>query len=169
MECLKKALKIANQCMDQSLQVQLFTEILNRYICFYERENDAVGCLKFCLFFVVVLFLFLLFVFWFYVFVLFCCLCFCFDRTAVLWRVRERKVKACSSGPQVRIVSGLGCCWELSLLTGCACSFQISKRCTWSLSKRLKKTWDRVSVTETVTVRHIDVSLFENSKQQQHS
>jgi len=43
MECLKKALKIANQCMDSSLQVQLFIEILNRYICFYERENDAVG------------------------------------------------------------------------------------------------------------------------------
>jgi len=42
MECLKKALKIANQCMDPSLQVQLFIEILNRYICFYERENDAV-------------------------------------------------------------------------------------------------------------------------------
>lgn len=42
MECLKKALKIANQCMDPSLQVQLFIEILNRYVCFYERENDAV-------------------------------------------------------------------------------------------------------------------------------
>lgn len=46
MECLKKALKIANQCMDPSLQVQLFIEILNRYVCFYERENDAVGFRK---------------------------------------------------------------------------------------------------------------------------
>lgn len=46
MECLKKALKIANQCMDPSLQVQLFIEILNRYVCFYERENDAVGYLQ---------------------------------------------------------------------------------------------------------------------------
>uniref|UniRef100_A0A8C5QYK4 Vacuolar protein sorting-associated protein 35 n=1 Tax=Leptobrachium leishanense TaxID=445787 RepID=A0A8C5QYK4_9ANUR len=42
MECLKKALKIANQCMDPSLQVQLFIEILNRYIYFYEKENDVV-------------------------------------------------------------------------------------------------------------------------------
>ncbi|XP_039208401.1 vacuolar protein sorting-associated protein 35 isoform X2 [Crotalus tigris] len=42
MECLKKALKIANQCMDPSLQVQLFIEILNRYIYFYEKENEAV-------------------------------------------------------------------------------------------------------------------------------
>lgn len=48
MECLKKALKIANQCMDPSLQVQLFIEILNRYVCFYERENDAVGYLQTC-------------------------------------------------------------------------------------------------------------------------
>lgn len=46
MECLKKALKIANQCMDPSLQVQLFIEILNRYVCFYERENDAVRFFK---------------------------------------------------------------------------------------------------------------------------
>ena len=45
MECLKKALKIANQCMDPSLQVQLFIEILNRYIYFYEKENDA-GTIK---------------------------------------------------------------------------------------------------------------------------
>ncbi|ELR54309.1 Vacuolar protein sorting-associated protein 35 [Bos mutus] len=42
MECLKKALKIANQCMDPSLQVQLFIEILNRCIYFYEKENDVV-------------------------------------------------------------------------------------------------------------------------------
>jgi vacuolar protein sorting-associated protein 35 len=52
MECLKKALKIANQCMDPSLQVQLFIEILNRYIYFYEKENDAVSeiALSFCRF-----------------------------------------------------------------------------------------------------------------------
>ncbi|XP_029109620.1 vacuolar protein sorting-associated protein 35-like isoform X4 [Scleropages formosus] len=42
MECLKKALKIANQCMDSSLQVQLFIEILNRYIYFHEKQNQAV-------------------------------------------------------------------------------------------------------------------------------
>ncbi|XP_023678494.2 vacuolar protein sorting-associated protein 35-like [Paramormyrops kingsleyae] len=42
MECLKKALKIANQCMDSSLQVQLFIEILNRYIYFHEKQNEAV-------------------------------------------------------------------------------------------------------------------------------
>uniref|UniRef100_UPI00358FEED2 vacuolar protein sorting-associated protein 35 n=1 Tax=Myxine glutinosa TaxID=7769 RepID=UPI00358FEED2 len=43
MDCLKKAVKIANQCMDASLQVQLFIEILNRYVFFYEKGNDAVS------------------------------------------------------------------------------------------------------------------------------
>ncbi|XP_030831126.1 vacuolar protein sorting-associated protein 35 [Strongylocentrotus purpuratus] len=41
-ECLKKALRIANQCMDPTVQVQLFVEILNRYIYFYERGNDQI-------------------------------------------------------------------------------------------------------------------------------
>ncbi|XP_035680278.1 vacuolar protein sorting-associated protein 35-like isoform X2 [Branchiostoma floridae] len=43
MECLKKGLRIANQCMDKSVQVQLFIEILNRYIFFYEKGNEAVN------------------------------------------------------------------------------------------------------------------------------
>jgi vacuolar protein sorting-associated protein 35 len=43
MECLKKSLRIANQCMDSSVQVQLFVEILNHYIYFYEKGNDQVS------------------------------------------------------------------------------------------------------------------------------
>lgn len=39
-ECLKKGLRIANQCMDLSVQVQLFVELLNHYIYFYEKENN---------------------------------------------------------------------------------------------------------------------------------
>ena len=47
MECLKKSLRIANQCMDPTVQVQLFVEILNRYLYYYEKGNDAVSvCLK---------------------------------------------------------------------------------------------------------------------------
>ena len=42
-DCLKKGLRIANQCMDISVQVQLFVEILNHYIFFYEKGNDQVG------------------------------------------------------------------------------------------------------------------------------
>lgn len=42
MECLKKALRIANQCMDSTLQVQLFVEILNRYLVYYESGCEMV-------------------------------------------------------------------------------------------------------------------------------
>ena len=43
MECLKKGLRIANQCMDNCVQVQLFVEILNHYIHFYEKANPQVS------------------------------------------------------------------------------------------------------------------------------
>lgn len=42
LECLKKGLRIANQCMDPSVQVQLFVELLNHYIHFYEKGNEQV-------------------------------------------------------------------------------------------------------------------------------
>jgi vacuolar protein sorting-associated protein 35 len=42
-ECLKKALKIASQCMDKTVQAQLFVEILNSYIYFYEKNNEHVS------------------------------------------------------------------------------------------------------------------------------
>ncbi|XP_046842547.1 vacuolar protein sorting-associated protein 35-like [Xenia sp. Carnegie-2017] len=42
MECLKKALRIANQCMDTTLQVQLFVEILNRYLVYYENGCETI-------------------------------------------------------------------------------------------------------------------------------
>ncbi|XP_071813758.1 vacuolar protein sorting-associated protein 35-like [Apostichopus japonicus] len=41
-ECLKKALRIAKQCMDPTVQVQLFVEILNRYLYFFEKGNDKI-------------------------------------------------------------------------------------------------------------------------------
>lgn len=47
LECLKKSLRIANQCIDNSVQVQLFVEILDHYIFVYEKGNDQVitdGC-----------------------------------------------------------------------------------------------------------------------------
>ncbi|XP_023218735.1 vacuolar protein sorting-associated protein 35-like [Centruroides sculpturatus] len=42
MECLKKGLRIASQCMDSSVQVQLFVEVLNHYVYFFEKGNDQV-------------------------------------------------------------------------------------------------------------------------------
>ncbi|EEB19086.1 vacuolar protein sorting, putative [Pediculus humanus corporis] len=41
-ECLKKGVRIASQCMDISVQVQLFVELLNHYIYFYEKGNDQI-------------------------------------------------------------------------------------------------------------------------------
>lgn len=42
MDCLKKGVKIGNQCMDSSVQVQLFVELLNHYIYYYEKGCDQV-------------------------------------------------------------------------------------------------------------------------------
>ncbi|XP_015604558.1 vacuolar protein sorting-associated protein 35 isoform X2 [Cephus cinctus] len=42
LDCLKKGIRIASQCMDTSVQVQLFVELLNHYIYFYEKGNTAV-------------------------------------------------------------------------------------------------------------------------------
>ncbi|XP_046683353.1 vacuolar protein sorting-associated protein 35 isoform X3 [Homalodisca vitripennis] len=41
-ECLKKGVRIASQCMDMSVQTQLFVELLNHYLYFYEKGNDQV-------------------------------------------------------------------------------------------------------------------------------
>lgn len=42
-ECLKKAVRIANQCMDSTIQVQLFVEVLNRYLYYFEKKADTVS------------------------------------------------------------------------------------------------------------------------------
>ncbi|KAK7114883.1 vacuolar protein sorting-associated protein 35-like [Littorina saxatilis] len=42
-DCLKKGVKIANQCMDSSVQVQLFVEVLNHYIYFYEKGCEQIS------------------------------------------------------------------------------------------------------------------------------
>lgn len=41
-ECLKKGVRIAKQSMDISVQVQLFVELLNHYIYFFEKLNEEV-------------------------------------------------------------------------------------------------------------------------------
>ncbi|KAH9273428.1 hypothetical protein BASA83_004093 [Batrachochytrium salamandrivorans] len=42
LECLQKALKIADSVMDPSVNVELFVEILERYIWFYDYKNETV-------------------------------------------------------------------------------------------------------------------------------
>ena len=43
-DCLKKGLKIARQCMDAGVQVQLLVEILNHYVLFYEVRWRHILC-----------------------------------------------------------------------------------------------------------------------------
>jgi vacuolar protein sorting-associated protein 35 len=42
LECLQKALKIADTCADSSLNVQLFVEILNEYLYYFENKCETV-------------------------------------------------------------------------------------------------------------------------------
>ncbi|KAI9734690.1 MAG: Vacuolar protein sorting-associated protein 35 [Cirrosporium novae-zelandiae] len=42
LECLQRALRVADACMDTAVSVELFVEILNRYVYYYEQKNDTV-------------------------------------------------------------------------------------------------------------------------------
>ena len=42
LECLQRALRVADACMDTAVSVELFVEILNRYVYYFDQENDAV-------------------------------------------------------------------------------------------------------------------------------
>jgi vacuolar protein sorting-associated protein 35 len=41
--CLQKALKLADSVMDQSVSISLFVEILEKYLWYYEKYNEAVS------------------------------------------------------------------------------------------------------------------------------
>lgn len=45
LECLQRALRVADSCMDAAVSVELFVEILNRYVYYFDQENDAVSSL----------------------------------------------------------------------------------------------------------------------------
>lgn len=42
LECLKKGARIASQCMDSGVQVQLYVELLNNYLFYFERGNSLI-------------------------------------------------------------------------------------------------------------------------------
>ena len=48
LECLQRALRVADACMDAAVSVELFVEILNRYVYYFDQENDAVSPPKHC-------------------------------------------------------------------------------------------------------------------------
>ena len=43
LECLQRALRVADACMDAGVSVELFVEILNRYVYYFDQENEAVS------------------------------------------------------------------------------------------------------------------------------
>lgn len=45
LECLQRALRVADACMDTAVSVELFVEILNRYVYYFDQQNDSVSCL----------------------------------------------------------------------------------------------------------------------------
>jgi vacuolar protein sorting-associated protein 35 len=46
LECLQRALRVADACMDQAVSIELFVEILNRYVYYFDRQNEAVSSLR---------------------------------------------------------------------------------------------------------------------------
>lgn len=42
LECLKKGARIASQCLDTGVQVQLYVELLNHYLFYFERGNTLI-------------------------------------------------------------------------------------------------------------------------------
>merc|ERR1712029_111463 len=42
MDCLKKGIKIASQCMDSGTKAQLYVGLLNKYVYFYERGHTGI-------------------------------------------------------------------------------------------------------------------------------
>ena len=41
-DCLKKGVKIASQCMDPGTRLQLFVELLNKYLYFHEKGVASI-------------------------------------------------------------------------------------------------------------------------------
>ncbi|KAI9578027.1 vacuolar protein sorting-associated protein 35 [Glossina fuscipes] len=42
LDCLKKGARIASQCLDTGVQVQLYVELLNHYLFYFERGNSLI-------------------------------------------------------------------------------------------------------------------------------
>ncbi|KAH0555994.1 hypothetical protein GP486_006066 [Trichoglossum hirsutum] len=43
LECLQRALRVADACMDTAVSVELFVEILNRYVYYFDQQNEATN------------------------------------------------------------------------------------------------------------------------------
>ncbi|KAI1375634.1 vacuolar protein sorting-associated protein 35 [Hypoxylon crocopeplum] len=42
LECLQRALRVADSCMEQATSIELFIEILDRYVYYFDQQNESV-------------------------------------------------------------------------------------------------------------------------------
>ena len=42
LECLQRALRVADSCMESATSVELFVEILDRYVYYFDQANESV-------------------------------------------------------------------------------------------------------------------------------
>ncbi|KAI0150351.1 vacuolar protein sorting-associated protein 35 [Xylariaceae sp. FL1272] len=42
LECLQRALRVADSCMEQATSIELFVEILDRYVYYFDQANESV-------------------------------------------------------------------------------------------------------------------------------
>lgn len=49
LECLQRALRVADSCMEQATSIELFVEILDRYAYYFEQQNESVSLICHCI------------------------------------------------------------------------------------------------------------------------
>jgi len=47
LECLQRALRVADSCMETAASIELFVEILDRYVYYFDQHNESVRFLSF--------------------------------------------------------------------------------------------------------------------------
>lgn len=50
LECLQRALRVADSCMETTTSIELFVEILDRYVYYFDQQNESVRALRVPLF-----------------------------------------------------------------------------------------------------------------------
>ena len=42
LECLQRALRVDDSCMETATSIELFVEILDRYVYYFDQKNESV-------------------------------------------------------------------------------------------------------------------------------
>lgn len=48
LECLQRALRVADSCMETATSIELFVEILDRYVYYFDQQNESVSIILIC-------------------------------------------------------------------------------------------------------------------------